>query len=458
MNPAEPGPPWSTESRDTSDAVSWVGDNISTVGHTALDVAGLVPGLGEIADGINAVWYFAEGNYTDAALSAAGMIPFGGWGATAAKWGNRGYDAMRGADNVPTPRTPDAPHPRRPDGPGAGKGPDGMPLKNADVPNASKSLPDPRKLAAEAAARRAAAAAAAYQAAVRRTAAAKAAVARAVKTNPIPTLKAALKPRIANAKNIISAMPNAPARIVQTAVTNVQDLNKVYESIKTAILGVGKEVVKEAAQAQVAETLATSGLPYAENLLDIAGGGRKKKRTGDKGKGAKQEASGGSACRVSWDSTSFSGETPVLLASGERKPIASMSIGDVVVATDPTTGETAAKEVTDVRVHVADRELYEITVSSDTGTGSIVATDEHPFWVSSLNEWKHAEDLKPGYTFTISDALDHGQDVRGAEVAAFMLRPQRNKNYLAHMDACNSCQSVVEHYGLTMRTTWGGQW
>ncbi|WP_394613685.1 LamG-like jellyroll fold domain-containing protein [Lentzea sp. JNUCC 0626] len=386
-----------------SDAVSWVGDNISTVGHTVLDVAGLVPGLGEIADGINAVWYLAEGNYTDAALSAAGMIPFGGWGATAAKWGNRGYDAMRGADNVPTPRSPDAPHPRRPDGPNAGKGPDGMPLKKTDVPNASKSLPDPRKLAAEAAARRAAAAAAAYQAAVRRTAAAKAAVARAVKTNPIPTLKAALKPRIANAKNIISAMPNAPARIVQTAVTNVQDLNKVYDTIRTAILGVGKEVVKEAAQAQVAETLATLGVPYAEDILDIAGGGRKKRGAGDRGKDAKQNAAAGASCPLSWDSNSFSGETPVLLASGERKPIASMQVGDVVLATDPTTGTTGPREVTDVRSHVADRELYEITVSTDSGTGSMVATDEHPFWVSSLNEWKHAEDLKPGYTFTTAD-------------------------------------------------------
>lgn len=390
-----------------SDALSWVGDNISTIGHTALDVAGLVPGLGEIADGINAVWYLAEGNYTDAALSAAGMIPFGGWGATAAKWGNRGYDAMRGADNVPTPRTPDAPHPRRPDGPGAGKGPDGMPLKKGDAPSAGKGLPDPRKLAAEAAARKAAAARAAYQAAVKRTAAAKSAVARAVKSNPIPTLKAALKPRIANAKNIISAMPNAPARIVQTAVTNVQDLNKVYETIKTAMLGVGKEVVKEAAQAQVAETLATMGVPYAEDILDIAGGGKKRKRPGDKGKEAKQDASGGASCPirppVTADSNSFAASTPVLMADGSRKAIASVQIGDSVVATDPTTKQTTTKTVTDVRSHKADSKLYKIWVADKSGVGSMVATDEHPFWVDSLQKWVNAEDLKPGYRFLTAD-------------------------------------------------------
>lgn len=384
-----------------SDAVSWVGDNISTVGHTALDVAGLVPGLGEIADGINAVWYLAEGNYTDAALSAAGMIPFGGWGATAAKWGNRGLDAMRRGDNVPTPRTPDAPHPRRPDGPNAGKGPDGMPLKKADVPNASKSLPDPRKLAAEAAARRAAAAAAAYQAAVRKTAAAKAAVARAVKTNPIPTLKAALKPRIANAKNIISAVPNAPARIVQTAVTNVQDLNKVYETIKTAILGVGKEVVKEAAQAQVAETLATSGLPYAEDLLDLAGGLGKKKRPGTKGKDAKKEASQGAGCRVPWaPSNSFVPGTLVVMADGSRKKIEDLREGEYVLAQDPTTGESGARKVTEVRTKTSVRTMVEL---SDTSGGKIKATDEHPFWVESEKRWVTAIELKPTYRFLTAD-------------------------------------------------------
>ncbi|SDM08848.1 intein N-terminal splicing region [Lentzea albidocapillata subsp. violacea] len=380
--------------------MSWVGDNISTIGHTVLDVAGLVPGLGEIADGINAVWYLAEGNYTDAALSAAGMIPFGGWGATAAKWGNRGYDSMRGADNVPTPRSPDAPNPRRPDGPNAGKGPDGMP-KKPDVPNAAKSLPDPRKLAAQAAARRAAAAAAAYAAAVRRTAAAKAAVARAVKSNPIPTLKAALKPRIANAKNIISAVPNAPARIVQTAVTNVQDLNKVYETIKTAILGVGKEVIQEAAQAQVAETLATLGVPYAEDILDIAGGGKKKKRTGDKGKDAKQSAASGGSCPVPWEaSNSFVPGTLVLMADGSYKKIEDLRAGEYVLATDPTTGTSGPREVTEVRTKTSERVMVELT---DTTGGKIKATDEHPFWVESEKRWVKAIDVKPTYRFLTAD-------------------------------------------------------
>ncbi|WP_437938003.1 PAAR-like domain-containing protein [Sorangium sp. So ce341] len=50
--------------------------------HTGLDIAGFIPGIGEIADGINAAIYLAEGDYANAAISAAGMIPFAGSAAT----------------------------------------------------------------------------------------------------------------------------------------------------------------------------------------------------------------------------------------------------------------------------------------------------------------------------------------------------------------------------------------
>ena len=51
-----------------------------------LDVVGLVPGVGEIADGLNGLISLARGDYTGAALSFGAMIPFAGWGATGAKW------------------------------------------------------------------------------------------------------------------------------------------------------------------------------------------------------------------------------------------------------------------------------------------------------------------------------------------------------------------------------------
>jgi hypothetical protein len=48
------------------------------VGHGALDVAGLVPVLGEGADVVNAAWYAGEGKYLDAGLSIISMVPIVG--------------------------------------------------------------------------------------------------------------------------------------------------------------------------------------------------------------------------------------------------------------------------------------------------------------------------------------------------------------------------------------------
>jgi len=65
--------------------------------HTALDVAGMVPGIGEIADAANAALYLAEGDYTNAAISAAGMIPFGGAAATGGRLIAKGGREVAGA-------------------------------------------------------------------------------------------------------------------------------------------------------------------------------------------------------------------------------------------------------------------------------------------------------------------------------------------------------------------------
>ncbi|MDX8552521.1 hypothetical protein MK851_02650 [Tenacibaculum sp. 1B UA] len=53
--------------------------------QTALDIVGMIPAVGEVADCINGVISLARGNYADAALSFAAMIPFFGTTATAAK-------------------------------------------------------------------------------------------------------------------------------------------------------------------------------------------------------------------------------------------------------------------------------------------------------------------------------------------------------------------------------------
>ena len=74
----------------------------SEIGHTALNVAGMVPVIGAPADAINAGWYAAQGDWGNAALSAATAIPglgdvVGGarLGATALKIGEDGVKAER---------------------------------------------------------------------------------------------------------------------------------------------------------------------------------------------------------------------------------------------------------------------------------------------------------------------------------------------------------------------------
>lgn len=53
--------------------------------HTSLAIAGLIPGIGEFADGADAVLYLIEGDTSNALLSAAAMLPGVGAAAGAAK-------------------------------------------------------------------------------------------------------------------------------------------------------------------------------------------------------------------------------------------------------------------------------------------------------------------------------------------------------------------------------------
>ncbi|WP_308460799.1 DNRLRE domain-containing protein [Streptomyces sp. Ru71] len=66
----------------------------SDIGHATLDVVGMVPVVGEAADVANGIWYAAEGNYVDAALSMASAIPGAGNAVTAAKWAKKGAKAV----------------------------------------------------------------------------------------------------------------------------------------------------------------------------------------------------------------------------------------------------------------------------------------------------------------------------------------------------------------------------
>lgn len=55
--------------------------------HSGLDAAGFIPLVGEVADGVNAAIYLAEGRYAEAAISAAAMVPIVGDAGKVGKWG-----------------------------------------------------------------------------------------------------------------------------------------------------------------------------------------------------------------------------------------------------------------------------------------------------------------------------------------------------------------------------------
>ncbi|MFI6567073.1 RHS repeat-associated core domain-containing protein [Streptomyces sp. NPDC050534] len=118
------------------------------------------------------------------------------------------------------------------------------------------------------------------------------------------------------------------------------------------------------------------------------------------GFGALAEGRAGSRVAGCAAPNSFTGDTPVLMADGTRKPIRDVAIGDTVIASDPRTGETGPRKVTSLIRGDGRKNVVDITLDTDgptgTKTGTITATDGHPFWVPQLHQWVKAGDLVAG--------------------------------------------------------------
>ncbi|MEU3767745.1 RHS repeat-associated core domain-containing protein [Amycolatopsis keratiniphila] len=375
-------------------------DKAGGIVHTALDVAGMIPGIGEIADLANAAIYAVEGDWENAAWSAAGAIPFGGNAATAAKWARKAGDfigngrrAGRHADDAI--------------GLGRRYGDDVAGAARRGVDDAASAAA--RKASAVAAARKAAAAAAA--AAARRAAAilakkkaaaaaARGAAERTAKRNPIPTLKAALKP-VFKGTDLVSSSPLMPARVVQAFKADVQDSGRVFDFFKKQVVGDGAVVQNVAETVTAVSEVAQPGASPDEILSALGGlAGRNKSR------GKHHDESSGGADTSCVSNNSFDPNTLVVMGDGSRKPIKDVRVGDKVLAKDPTTGRSAVRVVTDTRSYASKRTLVEVGVASEAGRGSVVATDEHPFWVESEKRWSHAVDLRAGHRLETGDHRD----------------------------------------------------
>ncbi|OLT34389.1 hypothetical protein BJF79_07425 [Actinomadura sp. CNU-125] len=110
--------------------------------------------------------------------------------------------------------------------------------------------------------------------------------------------------------------------------------------------------------------------------------------------------SGGKAATSSGAKCSFVPGTTVLMADGTHKPIDQLQVGDKVLATDPETGKITPQTVLTTHSNAGTKNLVKITVDTDgkhgTKTGTLTATDNHPFWLPTQKQWKNAGDLKPG--------------------------------------------------------------
>lgn len=83
---AEANPPVKAETAAEAGTGAQIMDGV----QLGLDVVGLIPGVGEIADLANAGISAARGDWIGASLSLASAIPFAGWGTAAVKTGRRG--------------------------------------------------------------------------------------------------------------------------------------------------------------------------------------------------------------------------------------------------------------------------------------------------------------------------------------------------------------------------------
>jgi hypothetical protein len=112
----------------------------------------------------------------------------------------------------------------------------------------------------------------------------------------------------------------------------------------------------------------------------------------------------------SCSANSFTGDTPVRLADGSEVAISSIRIGDDVLATDPDTGETEARPVTNVIVHHGPHTMVDVEL---TDGSALNATDHHPFWDATTDRFVYAIGLRPG---------DHLRQADGSEISVTAIR------------------------------------
>lgn len=87
----------------------------------------------------------------------------------------------------------------------------------------------------------------------------------------------------------------------------------------------------------------------------------------------------------------------ITLANGESRPIKDVREGDMVMATDPETGETGAREVIATLPHT------DQLLTLKTSAGDIITTEDHRYWNETDQAWQESQDLDEGDRLLTAD-------------------------------------------------------
>ncbi|MBQ0981679.1 polymorphic toxin-type HINT domain-containing protein, partial [Micromonospora sp. M61] len=218
--------------------------------------------------------------------------------------------------------------------------------------------------------------------------------------------------RIARAKQKLLNAAKALAKIMMDELGITDALDCFMKGDMGGCLNTALNVASAALGGALGKLAARYGAPWKwEKAARLAS--RSKNLLGDLVSGVKD------FLKLSKSCNSFIPGTLVLMADGTRKPIEDIKAGQVVLATDVLTGGTVAKQVVATIIGSGDKSLVRIAVrpaGEENSSGSVVATDGHPFWVPELHEWVDAANLQVGQWLRTSA----GTHVQVAAIARWM--------------------------------------
>nr|WSX48990.1 polymorphic toxin-type HINT domain-containing protein [Streptomyces sp. NBC_00974] len=184
-----------------------------------------------------------------------------------------------------------------------------------------------------------------------------------------------------------------------------KEVNKAYDAIHEAERGAAKaaeaystakKALKEARDAEAQAAKSASEKAAKESASDSAG--TEAKSVADEADATK--GSGGEAAADAAKCNSFPAGVKVLMAAGSTKSIEDVKDGDVVMATDPQTGETRPKTVTTTITTPDDKEFTDLTLTDEASPrgppATLTSTYHHPYWSETRHQWTDAGELTTG--------------------------------------------------------------